>query len=103
MVPNLPPGDYKVLFGYANVDSPFAQEFYDNAPDEESADVVPVADGAAVTGIDNEMAVGASIAGRFTTPAGVGVSGAGVQAHRLPDGRNRPSTAIPRLTPTASM
>ena len=82
-VPSLPPGDYKVLFGFANVNSPYAQEWYDDAFDEASADAVSVADGAAVTGIDAELAVGARVAGRLTTPAGVGVDNGGVCAHRL--------------------
>ena len=42
-----------------------------------------VADGAAVTGIDAELAVGARVSGRLTTPTGVGVDNGGVFAHRL--------------------
>ena len=91
VVPNLPAGDYKVLYGYANVNSPFAQEWYDDAFDETSADLVAVADGAVVTGIDAEMVLGASVAGRFTTAAGVGVQEGGVGVQRLAvDGRYPP-------------
>lgn len=89
-IPNLAAGNYKLLFGYANVNSPYVQEFYDSAFDATSADLVSVPDGAAVTGVDAELAVGASISGRFTTPAGVGAHG-GVLAHRLAvDGRYPP-------------
>src|SRR3954469_20073274 len=34
---NLAAGDYKLLFGYANVNSPYAQQWYDDAFDEASA------------------------------------------------------------------
>ena len=79
-----------MLFGYANANSPYAQEFYDDAPDGASADLVTVADGAVVTGIDAELAVGASVAERLTTLAGVGVHDGGVGAHRLADGLDPP-------------
>ena len=88
VVQNLPPGDYKMIFGYPNVNSPYTPEFYNDKLNEASADLVPVADGAAVTGINAELAIGASVSGRFTTPSGVGVAGVTVQAHRSPDGLN---------------
>jgi hypothetical protein len=83
-VSNLPAGDYKVLFGYANVNSPIAPEWYDDAFDLSSADLVPVAEGAVTTGINAELAVGAKVSGRLTTPTGVGIHDGFVMAHRLP-------------------
>jgi hypothetical protein len=82
-IPNLAAGDYKLLFAYPNVNGPYQGEWYDDAFDETSADVVSVADGAAVAGIDAELAAGASVAGRFTTLAGVGISEGVVSVDRL--------------------
>jgi Carboxypeptidase regulatory-like domain len=91
VISNLPPGDYKLLFGYANQNSPFTQEWYDDAFDEASADLVHVADGAAITDVNVQMAVGAKLAGRLTTPTGGPVDNGGVGVTRLAiDGLNPP-------------
>jgi hypothetical protein len=82
-IPNLAAGDYKLLFAYPNVNGPYQGEWYDDAFDETSADVVSVADGAVVAGIDAELGAGASVSGRFTTPAGIGVSEGVVSLDRL--------------------
>lgn len=82
-VQNLPAGDYKVLFGYANVNHPLAQEWYDDAFDQASADPVSVAEGTVTTGINAQLAEGAQISGRLTTPTGIPIGNGGVQAYRL--------------------
>ena len=101
-IPNLPAGDYKVLFGYPTSTSPFAHEWYDDALDEASADLVHVADGTAVTGIDAELAVGARVSGRLTTPTGVRCPTEWVWANRLADGHDPSYTASASPMPTAS-
>jgi hypothetical protein len=84
VIPNLPAGDYKLL--YYDDFSPLASEWYDGAVDQASADIVHVSDGAAVTGINFELALGARVTGRLTTPTGIGVDNGVVSPERLDDG-----------------
>ena len=82
VVPDLPAGDYKVLFGFV-IDSPLVSEWYDDTYDWASATLLHVADGSNITGIDAELAVGARVTGRLTTATGVGVHDGFVEAYRL--------------------
>jgi hypothetical protein len=56
------PGDYRVLFH--DPQGRFAAEYYDNTTDAASAEVVSVARGAQVAGIDAALAAGAVLTGR---------------------------------------
>jgi hypothetical protein len=57
-----PAGDYRVVFN--DPQGRFAAEWYDNQASAASANVVTVARGAQVTGIDASLAPGASLTGR---------------------------------------
>jgi len=84
--PNLQAGDYHLLYFDDAPSNPLASEWYDDAVDQASADSVHVSDGAAVTGINFELALGARVTGRLTTPTGVGVDNGVVSPERLDDG-----------------
>jgi 5-hydroxyisourate hydrolase-like protein (transthyretin family) len=56
------PGSYTVFFD--DVGTTYAAEWYDDAPDANSATVVTVAPGVSVTGIDAALAPGAVLTGR---------------------------------------
>ena len=89
-IANLPARDYKVLVGWSSTDSPFVEEWYDDAPDNASAEVLHVADGATITGINAELAVGAKVSGRLTTSGGVGVANGTAAPYRLVEGVYEP-------------
>lgn len=74
----LPPGPYKVHF--IPEDGEHTGEWFDDEADEMTATEVPVAAGAAVTGIDAQLADDASIAGRVTGAEGQALGGVEVTA-----------------------
>lgn len=71
-IPGLPPRDYVVFFGGTET---YTGEWYDDVAGTESSilpdgvDTVPVANGAAVTGIDAQLAENGSISGTVTNEA----------------------------------
>lgn len=57
VIPELDPGSYKLEFASCGFD-PFTAEWWDDKPDFDSADVITLADGEAVTGIDADLVLG---------------------------------------------
>ncbi|GAG38470.1 unnamed protein product, partial [marine sediment metagenome] len=65
-VGGLPPGDYKVQFEDCSYPAMYVGEWYNDQPDFESADLVPVTAGVNTSGIDAALALGGSISGTVT-------------------------------------
>lgn len=66
--PSLSAGNYKLAFFCYY--SAYGQEWYEDKPDIESADIITVAEGDAVLGIDGELGTAASISGTLTGEGG---------------------------------
>src|SRR4051812_25097649 len=70
-VTNLADGQYKVSFKECNNPPPaYAQTWYHDKADQASADSVPVSNGAATNGVDQQLIPGATISGHVTDNAG---------------------------------
>ncbi|TAK62277.1 MAG: carboxypeptidase regulatory-like domain-containing protein, partial [Dehalococcoidia bacterium] len=76
LLPNLPPGTYRVEAQKAG----FAWQFYDGTSDASAATPVNVTSGAETSGIDFALVVGARISGKVTNSLGTPISGAWVAA-----------------------
>ena len=74
-VTGLDPGTYRVFFSDCNQVRQYVHEWYDDAPDWWSADLVAVGDGTDTAGIDAELTLGGSISGTVTDPAGEPIAG----------------------------
>jgi hypothetical protein len=84
-VKGLKAGEYKVEFSPEETEPSYVGEFYDDKPFWEEADEVEVVEGVATTGIDAELAEGATIEGQVDAVSAGGPVDAAVCAH-LPTG-----------------
>lgn len=69
-IDDLVAGEYTIYFSPCARPSPYLSEWYDDKPDWESADRVPVADGAEVSGINAALTRRGSITGTVTNEQG---------------------------------
>ena len=70
-VTNLADGQYKVSFSECSSSTPtYAETWYHDKTDQASADSVAVTSGGATNGVNQQLAVGATISGRVTDNAG---------------------------------
>ncbi len=76
----LVPDSYVVAFGTAEHGLNYVAEVYDNAPTQSAATMVELAEGQTATGVDAELAHGASISGTVTDEPGAPVAGLHVVA-----------------------
>jgi hypothetical protein len=74
----LPAGSYKVQF--SGNGSGALTQWYNNAPTPDTANPVTVTNGQDVTGINASLAKGATISGKVTAPAGIGLTNISVSA-----------------------
>jgi hypothetical protein len=80
-IEGLGPGAHQVFFSHCDAGS-YINEYYDNHPDEQSADPVAVTIGQTTPGINASLAVGATISGRVVGFSGQPVEHVCVHAHR---------------------
>ncbi|MFE1647077.1 carboxypeptidase regulatory-like domain-containing protein [Microbacterium sp. P01] len=83
---SVPAGDYKVQFSTSGA---FLGEWFDDAPDAQSAAVVTVTGGATTT-VDSQLTTGATVSGVATDDAGQPVANVTVWAYRVTDGVRGP-------------
>ena len=84
-IDGLPPGDYMVAF-VSPFGSPYASEFFDDAPNFGAATPVTVSAGAVTFGIDAVLEFGNSIAGTVADEASSPIAGVNVFACPMPAG-----------------
>ncbi|WP_211876838.1 beta strand repeat-containing protein [Pseudarthrobacter albicanus] len=77
-ITGLPAGSYKLRFSGSNSGAP--DQWYQNASSFDTATAVTVTAGQDLAGVNTALVKGATISGKVTAPAGVGLSGAEVSA-----------------------
>ncbi|MGB0384201.1 MAG: carboxypeptidase regulatory-like domain-containing protein [Ardenticatenaceae bacterium] len=80
-VAGLPTGSYRV--GFLNWEGRYANEYYDNAPDLESAVDVAVTAGETTEGINASLEMGGTITGQISAPDGSALFDVSVEVYRL--------------------
>jgi hypothetical protein len=90
VINGLPTGSYKV---WTSNDQGYLDEYYDDKPDESSADIVPVTLGLTTSGIDFTLALGGKITGTVTLPGAAFVY-AGINATNTSTGDVYSGSAI---------